>query len=463
MINNYYFRYMCMILILFLMASCAVFDPKFRKSPEGKMPDKFFSGSPGKAVTGRWWETFNDQELNRLVEQALAGNFSLKMSWARLRQTRALALQASSGLYPELSLNTTSSLGRSKYAGSSNQAVEEYSLGLFSSYELDLWGRIRSEREAAILNASATQEDLNTAAMTIAASVTERWINIISQRLQKERLKKQLQINQTHLELVELRFRKGMAPVLNIYQQKQILEEVNSNIPMVEAREQTLLHELALLLGEPPSAPLLITRNTMPVISEIPGAGLPSELLASRPDIRAARLRLQSADWKTSAAQADRLPAIRLSGTARYGPEKLGNIFDNWLLNLAGNLAAPIFDGKRRAAKVDMEKASADEKLWFYRQTVLTAVKEVEDALVSETKRRQHIMALQRQMDAAGKALEQADQRYRKGLSDYLPVITQLLTVQRLEREMIQQQAELLTDRISLHRALGGTWRGTPM
>ncbi|MCP4350091.1 MAG: efflux transporter outer membrane subunit [Desulfobacterales bacterium] len=421
------------------------------------MPNKFSSGSPGKAATGRWWEAFNDPELNRLIEQALTGNFSLKISWARLRQTRALALQTSSELYPELTLKSGSSLGRTKYAGSSNQ-VEEYSLGLVSSYELDLWGRIRSGKEAATLDASATREDLNTAAMTLAASVTERWANIISQRLQKELLKKQLQINQTHLELVDLRFRKGMAPVLDIYQQKQILEEVNSNIPLVEAREQTLLHELALLLGKPPSMPLAITRKTMPVISEIPAAGLPADLLASRPDIRAAGLRLQSADWKTSAAKADRLPAIRLSGTATYGPEKLGNIFDNWLLNLAGNLAAPIFDGKRRAAKVDMEKAAANEKLWFYRQTVFTAVREVEDALVTETKRRQHIRALQRQMDAAGKALEQADQRYRKGLSDYLPVITQLLTVQRLEREMIQQQTELLTDRISLYRALGGTW-----
>ncbi|MFY9944100.1 MAG: TolC family protein, partial [Desulfobacterales bacterium] len=132
--------------------------------------------------------------------------------------------------------------------------------------------------------------------------------------------------------------------------------------------------------------------------------------------------------------------------------------FDNWLANLAGNLSAPLFDAGRRKAQVDEARAAAAENLSVYRRTVLTAIKEVEDALVQEAGRRENLAALDAQIDAARKGLEQAGNRYLKGLSDYLPVLTQLLTVQSLERTVIQRQTELLLDRISLYRALGGHW-----
>jgi len=331
-------------------------------------------------------------------------------------------------------------------------------LGLTAAYELDLWGRIGSEKEAARLSASASREDMRTAAMTLAASVAQCWAGIISMRMQKQLLEKQLQTDRTYLELVELRFRKAMVSALDVYQQKQVVEEIRSRIPLIEEQEQLLLHELALLVGKTARYPVQIRRKSLPVPEKIPATGLPADLLSMRPDVRAAGLRLQAADWDTAAARADRLPAIRLSATARYGADQMDMIFDNWLLSLAGNLTAPIFDGKRRNAEVDRTLAAADEKLWAYRRTVYTAFKEVEDALVSEEKRRQHIRALELQMDAAKRALNQADERYRRGLSEYLPVLTQIMSVQNLERNLIERRTELLTDRIRLYRALGGTW-----
>ena len=133
-------------------------------------------------------------------------------------------------------------------------------------------------------------------------------------------------------------------------------------------------------------------------------------------------------------------------------------LFDNWILSLAGNLAAPIFDGNRRAAEVDRRQALVDENLFAYRQAVLTAIKEVDNALVIESKQREHIKGLEKVESAARKALEEAGVRYRNGLNDYLPVLTQLLAVQRLERDLIRQRANLFNARISLYRALGGTW-----
>ncbi|MEE4358575.1 MAG: efflux transporter outer membrane subunit [Desulfococcaceae bacterium] len=446
---------------LLLFFSCTFFDPVLRENPEGEMPGHFSLTSGEGEIPEQWWKSFEDKQLDQLIREALKGNFNLQEAWARLRQVKAVAVQAGASAYPDLYLDGDTSYGRQRSkgdAGTSARTVENYSLGLLSSYELDLWGKIRSEREAAALAVSASQEDMYAAAMTIAAAVAERWTEIISRGMQRRLLEKQLQTNRTYLELVELRFFKGMVSALDVYQQKQVVEEIRSKIPLVEAQEQLLRHELALLLGKTARYPLEISRRDLPEPGKIPAIGLPADLLSMRPDIRAAGFRLQAADWDTAAARADRLPNIRLSATALYGADELDLIFDNWLLRLVGSLSAPLFDGKRRSAEVERRRAIADEKLMSYRRIVYTALKEAEDALISEEKQRQHIRALELQMDAARKALNHARERYRKGLSDYLPVLTQILSVQNLERNMLERRSELLIDRISLYRALGGTW-----
>lgn len=249
-----------------------------------------------------------------------------------------------------------------------------------------------------------------------------------------------------------------MVSALDVYQQKQAVESVRAKIPLVEAKTQLLMHELAVLLGRPPRADLGLAQVEIPILGPFPAVGLPADLLAYRPDVRAAGVRLKSAQWQVSAARANRLPALRLMADAQYGRSDLDLFFDTWVLTLAANLTAPIFDGGRRAAEVDRTRARVDENLWAYRRTVLTAVKEVEDVMVSETRQREHIKWLKAVNATAQKGLEEAIGRYRNGLSDYLPVITQLLSFQDLERNLISQQEQLVLFRIGLHRALGGRW-----
>lgn len=447
-------------IILLLVASCAPFKPQERQSPEGELPRSFSLYTSESEPEVRWWEEFNDPDLNLLITEALSDNLTLKEAWSRLVQTRALAVQAGAALYPDLTGTAEAYYSRQRSDNGSGKTIsnEDYSLGVISSYELDLWGRIRAGRESALLEVTAAREDLNTAAMTLAAEVANRWVNIISQRMQKRLLERQLQTNLTLLELIELRFRMSMVSAVDVYQQKQIVEDIMAEIPLVEAEEQVLRHELALLLGKPPGTSLKISREDLLEPAEIPATGLPADLLSSRPDLRRAGMRLQAADWQVSAARANRLPAIRLTAGAQYGQGDMDILFNNWLLTLAGNLTAPIFDGGRRAAEVDRRKALVDENLSAYRKAVLTAIKEVEDALVVEAKQREHIRALENVVVTARKALEEAGIRYRNGLTDYLPVLTQLLAVQRLERNLIRQQANLLNARVSLYRSLGGTW-----
>ncbi len=425
------------------------------------LPATYSNRAPASDILQRWWESFNDAQLNDLVEEALQNNHTLQQRWARLRQARALAVRSGADLYPDLTLNGSASRGRQRSDDGQTSAefdTDRYALGLSSTYEIDLWGRIRSGREAAALSAVASREDLNAAAMTLTANVATRWIGVISQRMQKQLLEQQLTANRTLEELVELRFRKSLASALDVFQQRQLVAQSRAQIPLVEQGERQLLNELAVLLGRSPHTAPQIEAGELAIPEDIPHSGIPAQLLTARPDIQAALRRLESADWDVAAARADRLPAISISANATYQADELNLLFDNWLLNLAANLTAPILDGRRRKAEVDRLKAVVDENLAAYRQTVLTAMQEVEDALVGEQKLRAHLAGLRDQLQAAQNALNEARSRYRNGLSDYLPVLTQLLTVQNLERTIIQRNADLLLVRVDLHRALGGTW-----
>ncbi|MGA6924440.1 MAG: efflux transporter outer membrane subunit [Desulfosarcina sp.] len=441
-----------------MLTSCSPFTPLAVPDAPGNLPDAYALYSGKIDPSQPWWESVGSPELNRLIDEALSGSFSLKEAWARLQQARARAVQAGADLYPQLDANASAETARRRAEAmpDGSRAGENYGLGLVGSYELDLWGRIGSQREAALLDVDATRADLYTAAVTLAAEVANRWVRIVSQRLQLQLLERQLENNLTFLELIELRFRKAMVSALDVFQQKQAVESVRAQIPLVLARTQLLMHELAVLMGRPPRADLNLAQTAMPDIGQLPAVGLPADLLANRPDVRAAGMRLGASQWQVAAARANRLPALQFTAGAQYGRDSLDLLFDTWLLSLAANLTAPIFDGGRRAAEVDRTRARADENLWAYRRTVMTAVKEVEDALVGENRQREHIMGLKVVQETARNGLEEAVGRYRNGLSDYLPVLTQLLAVQELERNLISQQEQLILFRVGLHRALGG-------
>lgn len=456
----------CCIIVLIGFTGCAIFAPDPRTTDQLPMPATFLNGAPAAEITQKWWQNFNNSQLNHLVEEALGGNFSLQESWARLRQTQALAAKAGANLWPNLSVEGSGSYGRQGvYDADENttttSTVESYSIGLVSSYEIDLWGRIQSDRQAALLSASASRQDLNAAAITLAAKVVTTWIEVQSQRMQIELLNQQLKANLTLLELMELRFRKSLASALDVFQQRQVVAQSRSELPLARKSERLLLHELAVLLGRTPFSLPDIETDKLEIPEDVPATGIPAQLLTARPDLQAALMRLSSADWEVASARADRLPNISLTAKAKYQSDKLNVLFDNWLLSLAGSLTAPLLDGHQRAAEVDRQYAVVDEELAAYRGLVLNAIREVEDALVSESKLREHIAELLVQLDASQNALNEARSRYRNGLNDYLPVLTHIFSVQKLERTLIQRKAELLEARVDLYRALGGTWTDT--
>ena len=452
----------CFVLLVFLggtISACAPYAPAARSGlEEAPLPDSFSIQDAVHNPGQRWWQTIGDEELNSFVAEALSDNQTLHSYWARLERAQAQARKAGADLKPSVAADAGASYTKIQADDNGSAENENYTVGLIASYEVDLWGRIRATHESALLEAEASREDLNAAAMTVAAEVTDRWVAILSQRLQRQLLEQQLATNRTYLDLVELRFRKALASALDIFQQRQLVERGKAQLPLIEMQERMLENQLSVLLGRMPSQTPQISRQELPVLEAVPAAGLPVQLLQNRPDIAAAFRRLEASDQDLAAARADRLPALRLTGTAAYDSDELEELFDNWIINLAASLTAPIIDGSRRKAEVDVNRAAVEQQLAGYRQTVLSAVREVEDALISETKIREHIAALENQLQAGQNALTEARTRYINGLNDYLPVLTQLLSVQNLEIDLIRRHEDLLVARISLYRAIGGTW-----
>lgn len=452
-------------LMVLTSTGCALFQRDRDMPDEARIPATYSLYS-GDVELDRWWAHFNSDDLDALIEEALTRNFSLQEAEARLRQAAAQARRDRALLYPELDVSAGGSYRREdspspneRNPGNDTFETERYNLGLLiSSYEVDLWGRVRSLAGASRLQAEASREDFNTAAMTVSAAVAENWIRLVASDAQLRLVRDQLKTSRTVLDLLQLRFRNGLSSALDVYQQEQVVAELAAGIPLIEAQIAALQHQLAVLVGKPPAADLGPVADTLPDPDPRPSAGLPADLLARRPDIRAAGLRLRAADQRVAAARADRLPALRITAGAQYESGELDSLFDNWILNLSANLVGPVFDAGRRRAEVDRSVAVADERLAAYRGAVYRAVQEVEDALVREDKQIEHVAGVKRQTDVASKALDEAQMRYRNGLNDYLPVLTQILAVQRLERDLISKTAEAYLFRVALCRALGGAW-----
>jgi len=190
----------------------------------------------------------------------------------------------------------------------------------------------------------------------------------------------------------------------------------------------------------------------------LPKTGLPADLLASRPDVRAAGLRLKEADWQVSAAKADRLPAMTLSTEAVFSSSSLDLLFSNWISSLAASITGPLFDAGSRAAEVELAAAGTDEYLTAYAQTVAEAVQEVENSLITEKRQTEYINLLKDQLDASRITVKNAHLQYMNGQDNYLDYLTAWTTAQSLERQLVEEQATLVKNRVTLYRTLGGDW-----
>lgn len=408
-----------------------------------------------------WWRAFGNDELNGLIERALTNSPTVRQAWARLEQARAAVREADAPLLPTLTLSGDASRSRNY---TKTDSIEDasvtgaYSAGLAASYEVDLWNRLGARSGSKVLAEAASAADAESAAVSLAASVAETWVGILSVREQIRIVNAQLAVNEDVLRMQELRLAKSLGTGLDVLQQREAVAATRASLPPLHGQEGRLLNALAVLCGEVPSGAFRVETDSLPGLPGVPETGVPADLLGSRPDIRAAWARLLASDLDIESAEADRLPSLTLSASSVMASATLDYIFQNWALKLAAAVTAPIFDGGARRARVDAAEAVAVERFESYRSTVLTALREVEDALVLEAGQREHVAALEAQFEAARMAYDEARRRYVNGYDNFLAMLTQQRTMQSVEQNLVKQRQVLLEYRISLYRSLGGDW-----
>ena len=402
-----------------------------------------------------WWQGIDDPKLQILIERGLANNQNLKVIGERLLQSEAVARQAGADLMPSLDANGAASTIKTRNDGSTDSGTNLL-IGLAAAYEIDLWGRLQAKEDAALFDTRASSEDVQTAALSLAAQLANVWYQLAANYSQLLLLGQQQEVNRMGLELILLRFNAGQIGIADVLQQKQLIESTNGELAQQGSTAKTLEHQLAILTGVSPG--MFQTPGTPALINlpPLPSTGVPMDLLANRPDIRSRYASLLAADKRIAAAIADRYPRLSISAELNTPTSSTHNLFNNWLASLAANVVGPILDGGSRQAEVDRTSAAAREKLHAYGEALLVAVGEVEDALVREKEQRLLINSLEIQLNLATRTLLSVRDRYKQGAEDYQRVLIALLSQQGLQRSLVTGRQQLISYRIDLYRALGG-------
>ena len=422
----------------------------------GEVIGETFGASGTTKAPDRWWEAFGDEELASLVEQGLAANLDMARAWARLDQAGALYRQTAAGKKPTVDL--ASSISRNEDLSNDGPSIKTQSLSLNVSYQLDLWGRISARTKAGDLDYQASREDVEATALTLGAQLTRTWFDLAENYKIRALIEQQVAVNEAYLSLVELRFSQGSASATEVLQQRQQLASRRNSMPQIESAIARLEHQLAVLLGEAPDREVVAVQPQLPELPAQPVTGIPADVLARRPDVKAAEYRLLAADQRLLAARLERYPRIDLAAAISGNGEDLSAVFDSWFLNLTSNIISPLFDGGTRKAEVARNQAVVEEQFAAWKSTVLEAVREVEDALVQEQALIATVSGLEEQVRLAEQTLESARKNYVNGITDYLNVLTSLQNLQNLQVSEIQERNNLLANRVGLYLALGGSW-----
>ena len=426
------------------------------KTPQVSLPvDSLqnFSRSGIDSMTSDWWTSFNDPQLNTIIDSALQNNFNLVSAWYQLKAAEAVLDRESSFLLPDLEAAISSAFNRPQpdFVGGEN-----IQLGLRARYEVDLWGRIRAQIKAEEFRKEATFADYKAAAISLSAEITRTWYQLIAARNQLELIQKQVQTNENIVKLIKARFGGGQTRGVDILRQMQLLESTREQLIMAETTVEMLEHQLAVLLGSQPQIELDYSADTLPVLPPLPEAGIPVELVERRPDVQSAYKNLLAADRDFAAAISNRYPRLSFSTSLQIRSNTADALFQDWAYSLGGNLMAPLFYGGR--LKAEMERTEAVKNQWRYQygQSVLIAFQEVENALIQEQQQQRRIETIRTQLDLVRRTNRQLRIEYLNGMSGYLDVLVALDQEQQLRRDLITARLELIEFRIALYRALAG-------
>jgi multidrug efflux system outer membrane protein len=456
-----------LLFCLVLIAGCKV-GPNFRP-PQTPVPAEWVGPLPPSPAApeqnlARWWTVFDDPTLTSLEERAVESNLDLKVAEARIRQARATRGIAVSGIGP--TVDATGAFGRSQAPGGAGRAGatgDQYVARFDASWELDIFGGVRRTIEAADADLQAAVESRRDVLVTLMAEVAVNYMDIRSFQRQIAIAEENLKAQQRSADLTRQRQAGGFVSGLDVANAEAQVATTASQIPVLEQAVQQAIYSLSVLLGRAPGA--LLDELAPPVAipagpPEVP-VGVPAELLRRRPDIRQAEARIHAATARIGVATADLFPRISLSANAGTQGNKFGSLTDwtNGFWSLGPTASWTLFTTGRIRSNIELQRALEEESVLVYRQTVLRALQEVENALIASAKEQEHRQALMDAVAADRRAVQLATTLYTQGETDFLNVLNAQRSQYLVEDALVQSTRTVSTNLVALYKALGGGWQ----
>jgi outer membrane protein, multidrug efflux system len=469
-------------LTLGLLTACKV-GPDYRRPPPlgtNAMPASYSqtsatnetewkAASPASQLPrGNWWRVFGDTNLERLEQLVLADNPQLAASLARYEQAREQVKISRAPLFPQIETDpsfnrqrTSANQPENGHPAGSEHTYSTFTLPVQAGWELDLWGRVRRQVEAARAGVRASSDDLESIKLASQSELASDYFTLRALDQEYDVVTRTTETYEHSLELTINRRKGGIATDLDVAQAETQLRGAEAELPALRLQRIRLLHAIAVLCGQPPSTfsvgPLPLRDNEPPVIP----SGLPSELLERRPDVAAAEQRMAAANAQVGVAQAAFYPRVRFDGLAGLQSVSASTWLD-WpsrLWSVGPTLQLPLFTGGQNRAQLALTKAAYDETVANYRQTVLAAFQEVEDQLAAQQELKIQLAAEASALSSAQRTLDIANNRYRAGLITYLEVATAQSSALALERTLVQLRGQKLVAAVGLVKSLGGGWQ----
>ena len=460
-------------------SGCSTIGPNFSAPKTVEAPAYRHVAAPAAAAVdtarlpANWWTVFNDATLSGLEERALRDNPGAKAAAERLVQARAQLGVLRAGQSPNVSVNAGVSNSRSSAETPQGLALggrsiegNTFSVGAALSYELDLWGRVRRVVEAADAQALATQDDRDGVLLLLSSQVAQSYWQLRGLDTEQTILRDALAARREAQELVQARFDAGLSNELDFARARVERANAEADLHEVQRQRNQVEHALAVLVGSSPSTPLLPVdaKPLLPLPPSIP-VGLPANLLFQRPDLAASVANLRAANAQVGVAEGMFYPSVTLTSNFGYASQSLRDLTANDARQFSVGplaLSLPFFDVGRSQANLDLYKSRYAEAVANHENRLLTALREVEDAL-SDVQQRQKQGDVQAEAQAASaRALLVAQARYERGMSSYLDVTDAQRSALAADRAAAQIRTQRLLASVAVARALGGGWSEAP-
>ncbi len=453
--------HLAVILLITVLSGCMV-GPKYQK-PVVQTPDHFThydTARQDSALNLEWWTLFQDPQLEKLIRTALEENRDIRLAAARIEEARATVGYNRADMWPVIGYEANLQGGNWNPVLSSGNTTNHntYYAAPFLSWEIDFWGKYRSATEAAKANLLATEYGYRSVMISLIAAVTSTYYQLLDFDNQLAISYQTLASRKESTWIVRERFIKGIVPEIDL-NQAEIQENIAAAyIPQYERAVAMTEHAMSILLGRMPGT---IERgpdlNSQPMPPDIP-PGLPSDLLARRPDIRYSEQALVAQNAYIGVAQAVRFPSFSLTGLFGAASPELTFSAASAAWSVSGGILGPVFNFNKNKRRVEMERQRYQEALMDYDQTVLEAFREVEDGLISVSTYRAELEAVNKQRTAAQNAATLSRSRYDGGVTSYLEVLDSERTLFNTELNASLTLRELLSSYVNLYKALGGGW-----